>query len=314
MKAFILAAGYGERLRPVTDEIPKPLVPVVNVPAICYALMLCAEAGIREVVVNLHYRPDEIRKYFDENARFGMEVHFSYEETILGTGGGVKKCADILAGGDFVLLNGDVITDVQLADIIARHRTLGAEGTVMLADGSEQGVPGDAGTDGTRVVDFRNFLETGERGPLVNTGLAVLSPRVLEFCTAGFSSIVYTAYVALIRRRTLHYYEHTGLWRDIGSVSSYLSAGMALMGGKSGLEARMYRALGITMHDVSGDTRIGPGADIRDSVIGSGAEIGAGALVERSVVLPGGRVPAGDRVSGAVVTRDRVLAAGVDIK
>jgi mannose-1-phosphate guanylyltransferase len=310
VKAFILAAGYGERLRPVTDAIPKPLVPVVNVPAICYALMLCAEAGIREVVVNLHYRPDDIRKYFEENNFFGMEVHFSYEDPILGTGGGVKKCADILSGGDFLLLNGDVITDVRVADLVARHEALGGEGTVMLADGSALNVRGDAGTRGSRVVDFRNFLETGTRGPLVNTGLALLSPRVLDFCSAEFSSIVYTGYVALIRRGTLHYHEHKGIWRDMGSVASYLAANMALLGDAGGLGRRMRDALGIELRAVADDAVIGAGADLHESVIGSGAVIGRDARIERAVILPGAHVAEGALVRGAVVLGNDVIPSG----
>ncbi len=307
MKAFILAAGYGERLRPVTDAIPKPLVPVMNVPAICYSLMLCAEAGIREVVVNLHYRPDDIRKYIEENNFFGMKVAFSFEETILGTGGGVKKCADFLAHGDFLLLNGDIITDVRVSELVARHRELGAEGTVMLADGSASGVQGDAGTQGSRVVDFRNFLGTGNRGPLVNTGLAVLSPCVLDSCAAEFSSIVYTGYVALIRRGTLHYHEHRGLWRDIGSVASYVAANMAVLKEEQGFRRRMGDALGVEPHAVAGDAVIGQGAGVHDSVVGGGSVIGRGAVVERSVILPGARVPDGFTVRDSLVIGETVI-------
>jgi len=149
VKGFILAAGFGERLRPVTDLFPKPLVPVANLPSICYALSLLAGAGITSVIVNLHYRPDAIREYFRENRDFGLDVTFSYEPEILGTGGGVANAAPLLGDGDVVVWNGDILAPLDVTSLLEAHakRPVGAtlaiaprprgEGTVGVGAGGD---------------------------------------------------------------------------------------------------------------------------------------------------------------------------------
>jgi mannose-1-phosphate guanylyltransferase len=125
VKGFILAAGYGERLRPLTDDCAKALVPVLNIPSICYSLFLLKEAGVRDVVCNLHHEGDGIVRFFEENDFFGLTIEFSEEDTILGTGGGLKKCEALLGDDDFVLINSDIVMDADLRILIDRHRESG---------------------------------------------------------------------------------------------------------------------------------------------------------------------------------------------
>lgn len=305
MKGFILAAGYGERLRPVTDVFPKPLVPVANVPSICYAIYLMASAGIKEVIVNLHYRAEAICAFFEERKGFGLDVSFSYEPIILGTGGGVMKCRDAIGKDDFLLINSDIVMDLDVGALVRRHREASSPGTVVLYRAADAVSIGQAGTQGDRVVDFKNFLNTGQRSGLVYTGAAVLSPSIFRYLEEGFSSIVYTGYTGLITHERLDYYEHTGLWLDIGTIRSLRTASLGLVG--TPFAKKVAARCGFDASPVARTARIAEGAAVADSVIGEGCEVGAGAELAASVLLPGARVEAGARIANAVVLDEEVL-------
>ncbi len=307
MKGFILAAGFGERLRPVTDVFPKPLVPVANLPSICYALSILVGAGITSVIVNLHYRPDAIREYFRGNRNFGLDIMFSYEPEILGTGGGVMKCREMLCEDDFVLLNSDVIMDLDLAALVRRHRARSSPGTVVLYRSPEAVSIGQTGVRDDRVVDFKNFLGTGVASGLVYTGAAVLSPAVFRYLEARFSSIVYTGYTGLIRNDRLDYVEHDGIWLDIGTVASLRDA--SIRTAETGMPRKVAAACGIEFAPVDPDARIAAESVVRNTIIGFGSTVGTGAEIVDSLLLPGSRVKAGARISEAVVLGDEVIRA-----
>ncbi len=309
MKGFILAAGFGERLRPVSETIPKPLMPVVNVPAICYAVMLLKEAGIHEIIINLHYRPRDIVEFFSRHDNFGCAVTFSHEDTILGTGGGVKNCEHLLKD-DFILINSDIIIDAPLPDIVEYHRHNSAPGTVVLRRTPESGAAGPVSVDGDRVVDFKNFLGTGRPAGYEYTGLAVLSPQVLQYLENDFSSIVYTGYTGLITGGKLLYYEHQGFWRDIGSLESYREANMEVFREADVFRSRMWTACGLEPGALARDALCAASADIKGSVIGQGARIGERARVISSVALPGSVVEDGEVIENAVVYGREILHAG----
>ena len=117
MRAMIMAAGIGSRLRPVTDLLPKPMAPIVNRPALYHILRLLGRHGIREVVINLHHLPESIRDYLGTGDRLDMEVTYSFEEELLGTAGGVKSNEEFLGGETFLVMSGDALTDVDLTAI-----------------------------------------------------------------------------------------------------------------------------------------------------------------------------------------------------
>ena len=155
MKAFLLAAGFGERLRPLTDKTPKPLIPVSGIPSICYSLMLLKEAGITDVVCNIHYHPDRIMDFFKKNSNFGFNIDFSFEKEILGTGGGLKQCERYFNDDDFIVLNSDIITDLKLQDVIAGFKNTDSPGTVVLYNSIN--IEKTVSIMGNHVKDFRDF-------------------------------------------------------------------------------------------------------------------------------------------------------------
>ncbi len=307
MKGFILAAGFGERLRPVTDVFPKPLVPVANVPSICYALSLLADVGITNLIVNLHYRSEAIREFLAAYANFGFDISFSYEPEILGTGGGVMKCRELLGDEDFVLINSDVIMDLDLNAAMRYHRERSSPGTVVLYRAPDAASIGQVGVDEGRVVDFRNFLGTGVASGLVYTGAAVLSSSIYRYLEEGFSSIVYTGYTGLITNERLDYFEHEGLWLDIGTPASLREA--AMRAAASGMMREAAGTCGLDAGPVAQDACIGDGAVIRNSIVGAGCRVGSRAEVRDSLLLPGAIVKDGARISRAVVLGEEVLCS-----
>jgi mannose-1-phosphate guanylyltransferase len=292
MKAFLLAAGYGERLRPITDRVPKPLVPVLNVPAICYAVTLLREAGIRQVVCNLHHRHHQIAEFFRIHDYFGLSVTFSHEPELLGTGGGLMNCRDHFEDGPFVYINSDIITDINLNDFIgaydgshtggllALRRRDGTGARVTVADGS--------------VVNLRNILKSDRRPEHDFLGIAVLSPLVFDLLKQGYSDIVETGLIGLARGGRLGYYESRADWHDIGTIESYRRANVSLACTGEAMRGRVRAATGLTPADVSPGARIGAGAKVVRSVVGDACTIGDGALIEESVVMPGASVAPGE--------------------
>ena len=307
MKAFILAAGLGERLRPLTAVIPKPLVPVMNVPSICYALMLVREAGIGEAIVNLHYMPGAVRDFFKMHRDFGLKLSFSYEERILGTGGGIKKCEEELSDESFLLLNSDVIMDLDVKALLARHRAAPCPATIVIARTAHPFDRGPVGMHGGRVVDFKNFLDSGCFSNYDYPGAAVLSPEIFRYLSKDFSSIVYTAYVELIKRQSLGFYAHEGHWRDVGSLRRLWEANVELTRDARSYPERMSAALDLPMTALARDARIGRGARIKHSVVGEGAVVGESCVLEDTLVLPGSRLAPGAHAARAVVCGAEIL-------
>jgi len=243
MKAFILAAGLGERLRPLTENIPKPLIPVLGIPSICFAITLLKEAGVSEVVCNLHYRPDDITLFFRRNDNFGLDITFSYEETILGTGGGLKKCVKFLDDDNFIMINSDIVTDIYLAQLVEKYDPSRDAACLALAGAGEGSEP-TVSLEGDRVADFKNFLGSGLPPVYDYTGVALLSPEVFSYLDENFSSVVYTAYTELALQRRLSYFRHEGMWLDIGSIGSLRAAEKTLILKGNHLVDRVEKATG----------------------------------------------------------------------
>jgi mannose-1-phosphate guanylyltransferase len=304
MKGFVFAAGYGERLRPITERIPKPLVPVLNVPSICYSLLLLKKAGISDVVINLHYKMEDIIGFFCENSNFGFNINFSTEEVILGTGGGLKKCERLLSDDDFVVLNSDVIMDLDIRKLITRHQAAQSYGTVVLYGTSLAKSIGPVGVKDNRVVDFKNYLDSGVMSDYIYTGAAVLSPRIFQYLTTQYSSVVYTGYTSIIKNHRLDYFEHEGLWEDIGNVESYRRANLNVLASFDKLQKEFREELGISAEIVSTRASIHKEAVVNNTIIGDGCVVGKGSKIDNSVLFAGSKVAEDSRIIDAVVMGD----------
>ena len=301
MKAFILAAGFGTRLRPLTDHIPKPMIPILNIPSLFYTFFLLKQAGITEIICNIHHHAVAIRRFIESSDLPGLAITFSEEPVILGTGGGLKKCESLLGSDDFLLVNSDIITDIDFRALIRHHQESGRLGTLALHETPEAAAIGYIGVENNLVKDFRNTRNTGLVSSYIYTGIAVLNPKIFQFLKEEFSGIVDTGFTGLIDNGGLSYYPHEGLWKDIGSMQSYWQANLDTNSRITGMSLKMNLAIGMYPHYISGEAFISKDAEVSCSVIGKGCHIGADCTIRNAVLLPGVTVKPGTAISNAVV-------------
>jgi MurNAc alpha-1-phosphate uridylyltransferase len=213
MKAMVLAAGRGERLRPITDTTPKPLVPVGGRPLIAWHLEALARSGFREVVINLSWLGTQIRTALGDGARYGVRIDYSDEgSTALEVGGGIFKALHLLGPGPFLVVNGDTWTDIDFAALAARAATdIASEATARLVfvPNPPSHPRGDFGLEGDRVVER-------ERDRLTYSGIGVYRPELFAGCAAGKFPLAPLLRQAIAAGR-LRGELHRGEWWDAGT-------------------------------------------------------------------------------------------------
>jgi NDP-sugar pyrophosphorylase family protein len=228
MKAIVLAAGFGTRLRPLTNNTPKPLLPVGHRPLIQYSLLLLRKYGITEVVINLHYQGKKIQQALGDGRTLGMQIRYSEEPEILGTGGGMKKASRFLSDETFLAINGDILVDINLDKVVEFHRWKRSAATLVLRKDPEVESYGTIEIDSKSRI--RRFLRQpdwqGERlSPYMFTGIHVLEPIIFKYIPdQGFSPITEAYRTMLKRDERLFGYPMKGYWRDLGTPQSYRQA------------------------------------------------------------------------------------------
>jgi mannose-1-phosphate guanylyltransferase len=234
---MILAAGFGSRLRPLTDRIPKPLIEVAGQPLIAYSLALLRAAGIHEVIINLHHRGDAIRAALRDGAGHGMSITYSVEDPILDTGGAIKKARPFLDGGRFAVLNSDIICDVDLRQVAAWHEQHGALATMVLRPDYDMRRYGIIEIDGRGRI--RRFLgEPAAVGepltPLMFAGIHVFEPAVFTYMEEeedrfGINRVTYPRMLAA--DCPLYGYRFDGFWRVLDTHEGLAEGRQQLMAG-----------------------------------------------------------------------------------
>lgn len=282
-QAFILAAGFGTRLRPLTHDRPKPLVPVCGVPLLDYALDLCRQHGLSDVIVNAHYLHEQLERWEGEHDGVHVTVKVEMPE-ILGTGGGLKAVQDEL-DERIVILNGDVLHDVDLTAL--RDTVPDGGGALVLRPHPEDADRyGHVSADSEDViVKMRDFAATEPVGDVRHdthfTGIHALHRDLLDDAVDGFSDILRTAHKTRIGRRVLKGLRYSGDWLDIGDPAAYLATNLAVLRGEVGLTFDPFTRAG----------EVPPGVTVRGRVwIGAGATVDPRAVLEDVVVGPGATV------------------------
>ncbi|MCP4805879.1 MAG: NDP-sugar synthase [Proteobacteria bacterium] len=327
-RGFLLAAGFGTRLRPLTNHRPKPLTPVCGIPMLDHAAALLQRAGIESAVVNAHWLPEQIEAWADAHP---MDLFVSVEQPdILGTGGGLRKALAELAD-PFVVVNGDILSDV---DVLGLLEAAGGEALAAMAlrrlDPDQTYGQVKADSTGT-VCDLVRLAYTGPVGELVPgthfTGVHALRHELVRRLPAeGESCIVRQAYVSAVPERRVRALTHDGTWFDVGTPQAYLEANMQAVRGdlvlpidpheRAAFAQRPGARRGDPPADVTieGSVWIGEGAEIAagahlgpDVVIGAGARIGSGARLQRTVVWDGCEVPQDAELEAAIVHDGGVL-------
>jgi len=326
---MVLCAGLGTRLRPLTERLPKPAVPLCGLPLVRYSLALLRRAGVRRAVVNVHHLAGEMEGAARASARtLGLELAVSREPVIAGTGGALREARPLLEGaGAVVVLNGDVLFDADLAAALAAHRASGAWATMVLAP-MPPGPPWPAVEADAGLAVRRIGGRSGQGGPGPSpwhfTGAHVLSPAALAAVPpAPFAlDVNHQVYPALMDGRVRGHVDR-GYWNDLGDPPGYLRAHLDLLGGRvplggfpgadpfEGLERR-----GAGGAWVAGDALVAPGATlVGPALVLPGARVEAGAAVGPfAVVGRGARIGAGARVREAVVWDGTEVRAGEDLE
>lgn len=225
MKAVIMAGGMGSRLKAITGDRPKPMVPLLGRPLMEYILELLRSQGFDQVCAAVRYRAGDIMAHFGDGSRFGVEMQYRVEEEPLGTAGAVKNCRDFYGGEDFLVISGDAACDFRLSRLMEEHKRRGAAVTLALCRYSEPLSYGLAVTDGEGRI--RSFVEKPDWSrvvtDLVNTGIYVISPRIMELVPEGrefdFAKDLFP--LLLSRGELLLGLPMEGYWCDVGSPLSY---------------------------------------------------------------------------------------------
>lgn len=301
-KALILAGGRGTRLAPITDGMPKPLVPVSGKAVLSHALARIRSAGIKSAAVTLGYGGEEIKKYLSAHGTEGVDVRFYEEGSPLGTAGSAVGARDFF-DGDFVALGGDVVFDFDVLPAFEAHRKTGALATIIVSRSADPCRYGAIVCDKNgRVADFIEKPSWRRvHGDTVSTGMYILSPRIFDFIRAGAFSDFAKDVFPNILGGAVFAYEADGYFCDIGTPTAYLG---------TCIDAEEGKIKGISGSSVSRRAKISKDATVTHSVIMDGATVGAGATVSNSVVCENAVVMSGAVVDCAIVTAGGIVPAG----
>ncbi|MBX3289392.1 MAG: NDP-sugar synthase [Acidobacteria bacterium] len=316
--SVILAGGKGTRLRPLTVYTPKPIVPVANRPFMAFQLDMLAKAGVRDVTLSLNYQPNKIEDVMGDGIDHGVRLSFITEPSPLGTGGAFRYAAHD-DGATHIVLNGDIMTDLDLSAVLNAHKKAEAAATLVLVrvdDPSRYGLV-ETADDGSilRFLEKPKPEEVGELGiNTINAGIYILEKEILGLIPKGEnSSFEYNVFPAILEKglRFNAYIPENTYWRDIGTTDSYLQAHHDLLNGNiNGFERPKQDTADIaTAAEIDNLSLIGEGAVIKpharvvNSVIGPGVLIEEKAVVENSVVWAHSRISTAAEVNDAIICR-----------
>jgi len=318
MKGLILAGGKGTRLRPLTINTPKPVVPVGNSPFLLYQIDLMRSAGINEIILSLSYQPRKIEDLLKDGSDYGVWIRYAVEGTPLGTGGAFKNAEEHIESST-VVFNGDVLTDIDLAAVVARHRERQAVATIDLTPVENPSAYGLVETSPEGWI--QRFIE--KPGPdeitcnTINAGIYVLEPSVLRYMPKGepysFERGLFPT--LLEHKEPVMSYLFDKYWIDIGTPQKYLEVHHDILSRKFASQRVPNIADGNSI--IEPDVTIREGVRIENSVIGKNCKIDAGVHIVDSVIWSGNTIDADARITGSLlgkgccVGRSATLRPGV---
>jgi mannose-1-phosphate guanylyltransferase len=323
LKALVLAGGFGTRLRPLSCTRPKLLLPVANQPAIDWTLRDLSAQGVDTVILAVNYMAEAFVRYFGPS-KFNLGIQYSREERPLGTGGPIRRAESHFRGGEpFLVLNGDVISSIDYNRLLEFHKEKGGLATIALHEVSDPSRYGAVELDGRDRV--RRFVEKPRPGEepsnLVNAGIYVFDPKVIEYIPTGRSvSTELEVFPRLAEEGQLYGFEFRDLWVDIGLPEDYLAANALLLakenGAKVGKGATVDPSAEVLSPSIIGEnvkiggkSVIGPNCAIADNV-----EIGSGCRIENSIIFPGTCIGDFTSVRSAILGENVMLERWVKIE
>ena len=333
MRAMILAAGVGSRLDPLTRNVPKPLVPIVNRPVMEYLILLLKQHGFSDIMVNVHYLGDVISDYFGDGSKWGVNIHWAHENELWGDAGSVKNAQAFFQNETFLVIGGDDLTDMDLTAVVQTHKHKKATATLALSlvdDPSEYGIV-QLNEEG-RITRFLEKPKGEVFSKTANTGVYVFEPQVFDLMPPGAFFLFGKQLFPLMMERDLPMYGHVtqAYWKDVGNLKIYRETQGDVMAGRVNALLPLHQAgKGVWKGD---DTHIDPTAQLGapiaigsgvvieanarigdNSVIGNGCRIEAGATVQDTILWEGATVKAGTHLERCIVGRHVTVEANAAI-
>lgn len=338
MKAVIMAGGFGTRMRPLTANIPKPMVPVAGLPVMEHIVRLLKKHKITDIVAILYFQSQQIKSYFGNGTRWGVKINYVTADADYGTAGSVKNAEEYL-DGRFIIISGDVLTDFDISKALAFHNTKKSDATMVLTRVEDPVSYGIVITSKSGKIS--RFLEKPSWGKVfsdtVNTGIYILEPGVLKMIPSktdfDFSKNLFPH--MLTKRKKLYGYIASGYWKDIGNIDEYFHAHQDVLEGKVKIDiaGKMNKSDGNILHVgkdamishtarlsgnviIGDNVKIGPRADIYQSVIGSDSVVGRDTVIKRVVgwnrISIGPQAEISDTIlcSGSYVGEEAIIAEG----
>ena len=296
MKAMILAAGFGTRLFPLTIDRTKPAIPFLGKPLVGYVAEYVAKFGFKEVVVNLHHQPESVKKALGDGEDFGVKIHYTLEQPkILGTAGALDNARHLLEDDTFLIVNGKIITDIDISAALETHKKSGALATMILKENPKRERFTIVETKDGFVSGFGDFPTPNSQfstldSPLMFTGIHILEPRIFDYIPRGvYSDIVPTFYNPAIKNgEKIAAHVAEGTWFELSTIPRYLEISLAMMNGAkvfTGANCLISKKAKVQNSVIWDEVFIGDDAEISNTIIADGVKIDAGEIFENAAIV-----------------------------
>jgi len=301
MRAMVLSAGYGTRLWPLTEDRTKPAIPILGKPLVGYVAEYLARFGVDDIVVNLHHRPESVRKALGDGSQFGVKLQYVDEPEILGTSGALDNAKSFFLEDTFVVVNGKIITDIDLAAALDTHRKTGALATLVLLRNIKRELFTMVQTKDGLLTGFGGMPSDNDQDPLMFTGIQLMEPAIFRYVPqhvfSHSTTHVYPAAMAAGEKIAAHI--ATGRWYELSTLQRYLEISLELM-----------KDTGNTV-TVGAACTISGEAEITDTILWDRVTINAGARVNRAVLADGVTITSGETIQNAVVVPAALVSGKV---
>jgi len=301
MRAMVLSAGYGTRLWPLTEDRTKPAIPILGKPLVGYVAEYLARFGVDDIVVNLHHRPESVRKALGDGSQFGVKLQYVDEPEILGTSGALDNAKSFFLEDTFAVVNGKIITDIDLAAALDTHRKTGALATLVLLRNIKRELFTVVRTKDGLVTGFGGMPSDNDQDPLMFTGIQLMEPAIFRYVPqhvfSHSTTDVYPAAMAAGEKIAAHI--ATGRWYELSTLQRYLEISLELM-----------KDTGNTV-TVGAACTISGEAEITDTILWDRVTINAGARVNRAVLADGVTITSGETIQNAVVVPAALVSGKV---
>lgn len=302
MKAMILAAGFGTRLFPLTIDRTKPAIPFLGKPLVGYVAEYIAKFGFKDVVVNLHHQPKSVIEALGDGSDFGVRIHYTLEEPdILGTGGGLENARHLLDGETFLIVNGKIITDIDISKAVDTHKKSGAIATMVLKENPKYEKFTVVNTENGLVTGFGGFPSASGQGgpaepPLMFTGIHIVEPVVFDYIEPGvYSDVVQVFYrTAIAQGKKIAAHVAAGTWYELSTIPRYLDISLAMMTSEGAVS-------------IGSRCSIAGSANVTNSVIWDDVTIGENARLDRTIIADGVRIEDGAVFENVAIVRAEML-------